>query len=204
MCRSLSHTVANGNHHDELFSVRGLENIGDLLECQSYPACVESQRLCHKNDLLTVIAALLIKLLILFTHQREIVFNACKLSVMRKPTAKCHRLIADELDVQAALAVAFVYDFLQCLQRLALNGLVCVAAHRMARPHCFHGIHTKFLRQIKIPLQWSISCWMICAVQPVKVLSRVCIASFWYRTLMERYRFALRVPTSERQPSSAS
>lgn len=27
--------------------------------------------------------------------------------------------------------------------------------------------------QIRMPMQWSISCWMICAVQPVKVLSRV-------------------------------
>ena len=27
--------------------------------------------------------------------------------------------------------------------------------------------------QISIPLQWSISCWMICAGQPVKVLIRV-------------------------------
>jgi len=32
----------------------------------------------------------------------------------------------------------------------------------------FSGFH-----QIRIPPQWSISCWMIWAVQPVKVLRRV-------------------------------
>ena len=31
---------------------------------------------------------------------------------------------------------------------------------------------------IKIPSQWSISCWMIWAVQPVKVLKRVWNFSF--------------------------
>ena len=28
---------------------------------------------------------------------------------------------------------------------------------------------------IRMPLQWSISCWMIWAVQPVKFLTWVCI-----------------------------
>ena len=34
------------------------------------------------------------------------------------------------------------------------------------------------LLYINIPLQWSTSCWMICAVQPVKVLIRVWNCSF--------------------------
>jgi len=38
--------------------------------------------------------------------------------------------------------------------------------------------------QIKIPSQWSISCWMICAVQPVKVLMRGLPSMVWYCTLM--------------------
>ena len=38
--------------------------------------------------------------------------------------------------------------------------------------------------QIKIPSQWSISCWMICAVQPVKVLMRSLPSMVWYCTLM--------------------
>ena len=37
---------------------------------------------------------------------------------------------------------------------------------------------------IMIPSQWSISCWMISAVQPVKVLSRVWSFSFCHWTLM--------------------
>ena len=55
---------------------------------------------------------------------------------------------------------------------------------------------------IRIPLQWSISCWMIWAVQPVKVFSRVCICSVWYWTLIFRNRFVGRGPPSrDRQPS---
>lgn len=50
--RSLRRAVANGNHHDELFSVCDFENVGNLLERQSHPAGVESQRLRRKNDLL--------------------------------------------------------------------------------------------------------------------------------------------------------
>ena len=57
---------------------------------------------------------------------------------------------------------------------------------------------------IRIPSQWSISCWMISAVQPVKVFSRVCSISFCHCTLMERKRFVFRVPFNDRQPSSAS
>ena len=41
-----------------------------------------------------------------------------------------------------------------------------------------------FFVQISIPLQWSISCWMIWAVQPVQVLKRVWNFSVWYCTLM--------------------
>ena len=37
---------------------------------------------------------------------------------------------------------------------------------------------------IKMPSQWSISCWMISAVHPVKVLSRVWNLSFCHCTLM--------------------
>ena len=33
--------------------------------------------------------------------------------------------------------------------------------------------------QIRMPLQWSISCWIIWAVQPVKVLSRVWKSGVW-------------------------
>lgn len=55
-----------------------------------------------------------------------------------------------------------------------------------------------------MPLQWSISCWIICAVQPVKVFSLVWNFSFWYYTLMDCQRRVLRVPVSDRQPSSAS
>ena len=58
--------------------------------------------------------------------------------------------------------------------------------------------------QIKIPSQWSISCWMICAVQPVKVLMRSLPSMVWYCTLMLCQRFVFRTPSSERQPSSAS
>ena len=57
--------------------------------------------------------------------------------------------------------------------------------------------------QIKMPSQWSISCWMICAVQPVKVFSRTWKDSFCQRTLMDFHRRAVRVPVRERQPSSA-
>ena len=57
---------------------------------------------------------------------------------------------------------------------------------------------------IRIPSQWSISCWMISAVQPVKVFSRVCSILFCHCTLMERKRFVFRVPFNARQPSSAS
>ena len=38
-----------------------------------------------------------------------------------------------------------------------------------------------FFIQIKMPLQWSTSCWMIWAVQPEKVLMR-----FWKSSLSQR------------------
>ena len=41
----------------------------------------------------------------------------------------------------------------------------------------------KVKNHIKIPSQWSISCWMISAVQPVKVFSRVWNFSFCHWTL---------------------
>ena len=41
----------------------------------------------------------------------------------------------------------------------------------------------KVKNHIKIPSQWSISCWMISAVQPVKVFSRVWNCSFCHWTL---------------------
>ena len=57
---------------------------------------------------------------------------------------------------------------------------------------------------IRIPSQWSISCWMISAVQPVKALRRVWNFSFCHWTLTVWKRFALRVPVRDRQPSSVS
>ena len=50
----------------------------------------------------------------------------------------------------------------------------------------------------------SISCWIIWAVQPVKVLIRSWNFSFCQRTLMDSHRRALRVPERDRHPSSAS
>ena len=44
----------------------------------------------------------------------------------------------------------------------------------------------KVQNHIKTPSQWSISCWMISAVQPVKVLLRVWNSSFCHCTLMLR------------------
>ena len=53
-----------------------------------------------------------------------------------------------------------------------------------------------------MPSQWSISCWMISAVQPVKVLRRVWNVSFCHWTLMRFHRLVGRRPVRERQPSS--
>ena len=65
-------------------------------------------------------------------------------------------------------------------------------------------VYVLLISQMIIPSQWSISCWIICAVQPVKVFSLVWNFSFWYCTLMDCQRRVLRVPVSDRQPSSAS
>ena len=53
---------------------------------------------------------------------------------------------------------------------------------------------------IIMPSQWSISCWMIWAVQPVKVLSRSWNLSFCQRTLMDCQRRTRRTPV-EREAS---
>ena len=56
--------------------------------------------------------------------------------------------------------------------------------------------------QIRMPSQWSISCWMIWAVQPVKVRMRGLPSAVSYCTLMLFQRLVGRTPSSERQPSS--
>ena len=42
-------------------------------------------------------------------------------------------------------------------------------------PHVRPGGRISRTYYIRMPLQWSISCWMIWAVQPVKFLTWVCI-----------------------------
>ena len=54
--------------------------------------------------------------------------------------------------------------------------------------------------QIRMPPQWSSSCWMISAVQPEKVLMRDWNFSFCHCTLMVWNRLVFRVPVRERQP----
>ena len=61
-----------------------------------------------------------------------------------------------------------------------------------------------WLFQIMMPLQWSISCWIIWAVKPEYVPVRRFMLISKYSTSMVSCRSAFLVPSSDRQPSSAS
>lgn len=55
-----------------------------------------------------------------------------------------------------------------------------------------------------MPLQWSTSCWIICAVQPVKALRCSFQSMSRNSTSISSYRVVLRTPVRERHPSSVS
>ena len=93
------------------------------------PAGIEAKALCMKDYLLTIVAALLIKIRSLPSCKHDIVPDTGELAIMRHEAVKCFLLIKDKPYSQSAVCCALVYKGNQRALHLAFNWLICIGTH---------------------------------------------------------------------------
>ena len=118
MCRALCLAVADGNVASNLLALAEHVCSRYLRVVYSNPAGVKPEHLGHQNQVFAEVSHTLVEVVSLLSGNNKIVAHATKAAIFGQRSEKSLWLVSDQLDVQTALAVDYVYLMLKHLYNI--------------------------------------------------------------------------------------